>query len=123
MKKAKTVKWLKRPQTDNYPEAQAYLDLLYAEELASELVSKLKRASVKEFKAKDIFRASDLGLIGKSNPHVALNHKKIKKGEALAPVLLVRDPLKGKVVVANGFHRMCAAYRANVNSMIPCKIV
>ncbi len=123
MKKVKTVKWLKRPQTENYPEAQAYLDLLYAEDVASELVSKLKRASVKEFKAKDIFRASDLGLIGKSNPHVAINRKKIKKGEALAPVLLVRDQYKGKLVVASGFHRMCAAYSTDVDSVIPCKIV
>ena len=84
---------------------------------------KLKRASVSKFKAKDIARASGLSLLGISNAHVERDRKKIRSGHALSPLLLVRDPVNGRVIVADGYHRMCAVYSYDEDAVVPCKIV
>ena len=51
------------------------------------------------------------------------NQAKINGGESLSPVLLVRDTANGKVVVADGYHRVCAVYTFDEDAVIPCKIV
>ena len=73
------------------------------------------------FKAKDVFRASELSLLGVSNSHVVENQKKIRHGEKMSPILLVR--YSGKVIIADGYHRMCAVYSLSEDVIIPCKIV
>jgi len=78
---------------------------------------------VTSFKAKDIFRASALSLLGVSNFHVEKDLKKIRNGRKLSPLLLVRDETHAKVVIADGYHRLCAVYSFDEDSMIPCKIV
>jgi hypothetical protein len=75
------------------------------------------------FAAKDIFRASRLPLLGVTNSHVRKNHMKIAAGEKLSPLLLVRDPSNGKLVIADGYHRMCAVYLFDEDTRVPCKIV
>ena len=41
----------------------------------------------------------------------------------MSPILLVRDKTNRKVIVADGYHRLCAVYHHNDNMEIPCKIV
>jgi len=117
------VKWLNEPEDHNYPAALSYLSLIYDEGTASKLVDDLKAAAVAQFKAKDIFRSSSLSLLGVSNSHVNRDRKKIKKGTGLSPILLVRDTANGKVVIADGYHRMCAVYSFDEDAVIPCKII
>jgi hypothetical protein len=38
-------------------------------------------------------------------------------------MLLVRDKSNGKVVIADGYHRLCAVYGFDEDAVIPCKIV
>jgi len=45
------------------------------------------------------------------------------RGEKLSPLLLVRASAEGKVVVADGYHRLCAVYGFDEDALIPCKIV
>jgi hypothetical protein len=123
MKKQKGVKWLKSPEPHNYPAALSYLSLIYPARTAADLVKKLRKATVTQFKAKDIFRASQLSLLGVSNAHLEKDRKKIKKGTPLSPILLVRDAGKGTVAIADGYHRMCAVYTFAEDAVIPCKIV
>ena len=87
------------------------------------MVSRLRRAKVVEFKAKDIFRASQLSLLGVSNSHVKKDLKKIKKGRPLSPLLLVRDSVNSKVIIADGYHRLCAVYQVQEDIWIHCKII
>lgn len=75
------------------------------------------------FKAKDIFRASGLTLLGVSNSHVERNREKVASGKALSPLLLVRDAANARVVIADGYHRLCAMYGIDEDALIPCKIV
>jgi len=35
----------------------------------------------------------------------------------------VREPYLGKVIIADGYHRMCAVYLVNEDALIHCKIV
>ena len=78
-------------------------------------------ASVAQFKAKDIFRASGLSLLGVSNWHVEKDRKKIASRKKLSPILLVRGD--DRVIIADGYHRLCAVYSIDEDALIPCKIV
>jgi hypothetical protein len=49
--------------------------------------------------------------------------KRILKGEDPSPLLLVRDEPHGKVVIAEGYHRLCAVYSIDEDAWIPCKII
>jgi hypothetical protein len=97
--------------------------LIFDEVTAAKFVKRLKAASVQKFKAKDIFRASGLPLLGVENSHVKKDQKKILDGERVSPLLLVRRPELGKVFIADGYHRMCAVYSMDEDALIPCKIV
>ena len=116
------IRWLDTPEPHNYPAARSYLGLVCDDRTARGLVQKLRRAPISGFKAKDIFRASGLSLLGVSNLHVEKDRNKIRKGKPLSPLLLVRDKANGKVVVADGYHRLCAVYSFDEDAIIPCKI-
>ena len=122
-KKTTQVKWLPTPEDKDYPAAESYLSLVDAPDQARAIVARLKAAPLSQFKAKDIFRASSLSLLGVSNSHVQKDTDKIKQGKALSPLLLVRDPANGKVVIADGYHRLCAVYSLDEDALIPCKII
>jgi hypothetical protein len=117
------IKWFSEPEEHNYPAALSYLRLIYDGQTAADYVARLRDATLSEFKAKDIFRASSLSLLGISNRHVEKNQTKIEKQHELSPLLLVRDTNNGKVIVADGYHRLCAVYSYDEDSIIPCKIV
>ena len=117
------ITWLNKPEEQDYAAAMSYLGLLYDKKTTTIMVNKLKRASMTAFKSKDIFRASDLPLLSMANSHVSKNKKKILSGEKLSPILLVRDSQNRKVIIADGYHRLCAVYTFDEDAAIPCKIV
>jgi len=118
---AHEIFWLPEPEAHNYPAALSYLQLLYPLEAATALTEKLKAAPVVSFKAKDIFRASGLSLMGVSNFHVEKDRAKIAAAKKLSPILLVRN--ENRVVIADGYHRLCAVYSVDEDALVPCKIV
>jgi disulfide oxidoreductase YuzD len=122
-KKDREILWLKEVEEHDYPSAASYLALTFTPEEVTTLVTKLRKAELTQFKAKDIFRASQLSLLGVSNLHVKKDLKKIKKGEALSPLLLVRDAVNRRVIIADGYHRLCAIYECAEDIWIHCKIV
>ncbi len=65
--------------------------------------------------------ASKLSALGVSTKYVKKCLKKIKRGKTINPILLVRDC--NKLIVADGYHRLCAVYSIDEEEMIPCKIV
>jgi hypothetical protein len=120
-----SVKWLEQPEAHDFPAAADYLALLAEPGTANELAEKLKGGVVSHKKAKDILRAAQLRLLPDDNPHVAADLSKIKKGQALSPILLVRgDFTKGvPLQIADGYHRVCASYHTDENTDIPVVIV
>lgn len=123
MNKPKTITWLPEPEAHNYPAAASYLGLTLDDAAAGRCAGLLRAAPVVSFKAKDIFRASGLSLLGISNSHVEKDRRKIESGKPLSPLLLVRDGAHGRVIIADGYHRLCAVYGYDEDALIPCKIV
>src|SRR5215813_14809699 len=117
------IQWYDEPEDHDYPAAKSYLSLLFDEKTAASYVERLKRASTSQFKSKDIFRASGLSLLGVSNSHVEKDRKKIHDGRKLSPLLLIRETERGRVIIADGYHRLCAVYSVDEDATIPCKIV
>jgi len=122
MPKDAQIGWLTEPEDHDYPAAMSYLTLIFDEVRAAAYVQKLKQAQLTPFKAKDIFRACSLSLLGISNKHVDRDREKIEAGKKLSPVLLVRGS-EGKLIIADGYHRLCAVYSYDEDAVIPCKIV
>jgi len=117
------IRWFAEPEEHNYPAARSYLRLIYDAPTTERLLRRLRAAPIARFKSRDIFRASQLPLLGLSNEHLRSDQKKIRKGKKLSPLLLVRDTANGKVVIADGYHRLCAVYTFDEDAEIPCKIV
>ena len=113
--------WLKDPQKHDFPAATDYLELLFDGTEAKAVVEKLKAEKTIFKKAKDILRASELPLLNKENIHVRENLQKVKKGDKMSPILLVRH--NAKLIIADGYHRVCAIYYLSEDDDIPCRLV
>jgi hypothetical protein len=118
-----SIIWAAKPQTHDYAASLSFLSLLYNKKVSIKCVSKLKKSAMTSFKAKDIFRASGLPLLGITNSHVLADKKKIDSKQKMSPILLVRDSQNGRVLIADGYHRLCAVYYYNEDAVIPCQIV
>ena len=67
MKDESKTKWFSEPEYHDNTAAGSYLLLIFEQDVTSKLVDKLKAEKTTVFKAKDIFRASRLSLLGVSN--------------------------------------------------------
>ncbi|MBV9895508.1 MAG: hypothetical protein JO020_15195 [Chloroflexi bacterium] len=118
--------WKTEPEAHDYPAALDYLSLILPPVTAQRLVQALRTADTVHRKAKDLLRASELPLLPAINPHVKSDLRKIKRGQRLAPVLLVRGDAQRsgrRLTIADGYHRICASYMTDEDADIPCRIV
>lgn len=114
---SREITWLAEPDAHDFPAAKDYLELVYSQSVANGLVKHLQQTETVTKKAKDILRASRLPLLPSDNPHVAKDLKK----DALSPILLVRGT--DALIVADGYHRVCAAYHVDEDTDVPCRLV
>jgi hypothetical protein len=117
------ITWHEAPRKHDYPAARAYLNLLLSPNEAKKIVEKLRRADIEEFAAKDIFRAAGVPLLPASDGDVKKDRQLIVRRVALSPLLLYRDPAFRRVIIADGYHRLCAVYGFDEKAIIPCQIV
>jgi hypothetical protein len=117
--------WKEAPDQHDYPAAEDYLSLLTSPAEAKSLAGRLQVAPIVHRKAKDLLRASRLPVLAADNVHVARDLKKVADGAMLSPVLLVRGILRTDMplIVADGYHRVCASYHLNEDADIPCRLV
>lgn len=117
--------WKVQPEEHDYPAAHDYLSLVAPEAVAAALVKALEDAPLSIRKAKDLLRASELPLLPDSNVHVVADLEKVRKGQHLSPVLLVRGDLArgAPLTIADGYHRVCASYHLDEDADIPCRLV
>ena len=116
--------WKPDPDDHDFPAAHDYLTLLLQERSAAAVVTALRKATLEHRKAKDLLRASALSLLPDDNVHVAKDLDKVRRGELLSPVLLVRGSLQGgwPLTVADGYHRICASHHLDEDADIPCRL-
>lgn len=123
MDKNKNVKWLPEPASKDYDAAETFLELLYKAKKARRWAKELRRADVTEYAAKDILRASGTPIAEIQAFDWTKQRKEIESGTPLSPILLVRQDTGGHLIIADGFHRMCALFAADQEIAVPCKIV
>jgi hypothetical protein len=119
------LRWAEVPDEHDYPAAALYLSLVAIPDLADALSASLAKAPEVHQHAKDILRAARLPLLPVDDPEVAKDLKRVRKGTALSPILLVRgDFVSGRLLqIADGYHRVCASYHLNEDTNIPCRLV
>jgi hypothetical protein len=124
MSKQKLV-WKKKPEAEDCRGALSFLLLIYPDARARRLLASFRKAKSVEHAAKDLLRAAGLPLLPREDAHVEEDLTRIRKGKDLAPVLLVRgDMLQGvPLVVADGYHRICAICYYDENAPIACRLV
>lgn len=107
------------PEEHDFSAASDFLELLFQPEAAVDIANRLKATQTIRKKAKDILRASELPLLPKDNIHVKRDLQKVKGGEKLSPILLVRT---SKLIIADGYHRVCSIYYLSEDLEVPCRI-
>jgi hypothetical protein len=119
------IVWKKKPEPEDYQGALSFLTLIFPDAKSKSLLRALHKTENIERAAKDLLRAAGLPLLARDEPHVDEDLKKIHKGKALAAVLLVRgDMSKGvPLIVADGYHRICAICYYDESAPIPCRMV
>jgi hypothetical protein len=117
--------WGKAPEKRDYEAAAAFLSLVFRTARAHALVRAMRRKPITQRSAKDLLRASGLRLLPRNEASVKDDLKKIGKGKPLAPVLLVcGDMSKGiPLLVADGYHRICAVCHYDEFAPIACQMV
>ncbi|HSP65690.1 MAG TPA: hypothetical protein VLO10_05820 [Candidatus Deferrimicrobium sp.] len=119
-----TELWASAPAAHDFDAAADYLSLLFDAVTIRTVVRRLRTAAPATKKAKDLLRASGLALLPADDKELLKDLKKVKKGEKLSPVLLVRGGLYHArlLTVADGYHRICASYHLDEAADIPCHI-
>lgn len=125
MAKRPKVTWAEAPEPHDYTAAGAYLRLALPPDSASAVVDALRRTSTTHHRANDLLRASQLPLLPVEDPEVVTDLKRMKRGESLAPVLLVRGglPAGRPLTIADGYHRICASYHLDEDADILARVV
>jgi hypothetical protein len=116
------IKWYSDAEQHDYAFAESCLSSMYSSDRVSTALANLQTATVTQFKAKDIFQAAQPAKLNAGKTHSEIYRRKIKAGEAMSPLLLVRNGMLGKLVVASGYRHLCAVYEMDQNALVPCKI-
>jgi hypothetical protein len=115
-------RWLDEPEEKDYLAAHSYLSLRLAPDALEEAVALLRGAPESHWRAKDILRAAGLPLLkGKQSDEVAEKLTHIAKGTPISPILLIHDG-RGHLDIADGYHRTCAAYVIDEDTLVPGRL-
>ena len=123
MSKSK-LKWSEKEEDADFDAAFKYLSLLCSDRKAHALVKSLRTMKPIEHAAKDLLRAAQLPLLPRDEPHVDEDLKRIQKAKALAPVLVIRGDVAIGIplIVADGYHRICAIVYFDESAPVRCRI-
>jgi hypothetical protein len=116
------IKWASDVAKQDYPAAERYLTLLFKKAEVERLLKRLRSAAIESFAAKDVLRAAGLEA-DMSSDSLTKEKRKVESGEKLSPILLVRDERNGRLIIADGYHRVCVTYLFSEESKVPVKLV
>jgi hypothetical protein len=121
---AEEVRWKNDPDAHDYPAASSYLSLILQPAEVTAVVAALEKAPTATQKAKDILRAARLPLLPPDDVHVLGDLDKVKHGQPLSPILLLRGRFATDTAlqIADAVIAVCASYHVDVNTDIPCRI-
>jgi hypothetical protein len=118
-----TIHWLADPEDKDYAAAESFLSMLIKPSSLTEVIQRLHSAPLAHWAAKDILRAADLPpLKPKQSAEVAEKLYKVRHSIPISPVLAVGG-LHQSLVIADGYHRVSAAYRVDEDSLVPGRLL
>ena len=118
-----TIHWLAEPEDKDYAAAQSFLGMLIRPASLEEVIEQLRDAPVGHWAAKDILRAADLpALKPKQSAEVAEKLGKVKRSIPISPILTIGG-LRESLVIADGYHRVSAAYRVDEDVLVPGRML
>lgn len=112
------ISWHPNPSNSQWLDLEEYLNLKFTSDTAKKLYSKfedkVKDHKSKTFQAKDILRAANMlnekGILPADDKIVQKELKLFKNGKSIAPIMLVKQHPNQKLLIVDGFHRLCAIY-------------
>ena len=116
------LEWRSGPSEDDLVAAESLLGLVMTRRRATGAALRFRSARPARHKAGDILRIAGLPLPVAGDPALKEYREAIRQGTPLAPLLLVRDPASLRLLVAAGYHRLCAVYLFSANAEISCLI-
>jgi hypothetical protein len=118
------LKWSEKDEDADFEAAFQYLSLLCSDRKAHAVVKSLRGLTPLEHAAKDLLRAAALPLLPRDDPHVDEDLKRIQKAKPLAPVLVIRGDMANglPLIVADGYHRICAVVYFDESAPVRCRI-
>jgi hypothetical protein len=119
----KTIQWSEFPEQHNFDSAYEYLSLLNLPNKAQEIVDRFWDDSFVLYRRPDdILRAAGLNIAPQTNLRVQNTLQKIHSKTPISPVLLVASRRNDRIHIADGYHRICAAYYLHEGAKVPCVI-
>lgn len=124
MSKRQRLNWRRHPVATDLTAASRFLALVNTPSQTTDLLRALRRSEVAHHAAKDLLRASRLPLLPRDEPQVAADLKRVRKGKALSPVLLVAGDMAAGIplTVADGYHRICAVCYFDEDAPVACRV-
>jgi len=115
-------RWSSLPSEEDYAAAHGYLSLLLSGARVQEALELLRLAPDGSWPGEAVLRAARLPLLKrKRSGDVAVALRRIEKGDALSPLLLVHDG-RGRLEIADGYHRLCAALIVRDRTVVPGRL-
>lgn len=105
--------WAAEPTDDDVADATWYLTLLGVLALDVDPVQRV-------YPAKDLLRAAWLEPLPKDNAGVRKWSARLHDGAEIPPVLLLVGTLDRPLILAEGYHRVCAAYLRGEQTPVAC---
>lgn len=121
------VMWSHQCDPEDFGHALDFLSLCMdpddAEAYVDDLKDDAEKGKIEHYKVVDIFRAAKA--TPATDDHAQEMVKKMNSGTKIAPVMLVRGE-KSKTgshpIIADGFHRLSAAYSIDPEMCVPCVV-
>ena len=117
--------WKSTPDEHDYPAAHDYLTLVIPEAQVNELVKGLMNAPLTTRKAKDLLRAAAYRFFLTPTYMWPTTSQRSTRASSFRPCSWceARRPGAPPLLVADGYHRICASYHLDEDADIPCRLV
>lgn len=113
--------WADDIDDKHYDNADDFLSLQWTPERAAPVIDRLRDQGFSKNRPGDLLRAAGLEALSLDDNGVVQELRKALIDGELMPLLVVNLP-KG-IIIADGYHRCCAAYRVAPFHKVPLKIV
>jgi hypothetical protein len=112
------------PQQHDFEAAANYVSLLSKIDRHA-FIKAMIDGDTEHHPAKDLIRASREPLLEADNEHVQRDLQKVHDGHELSPVIIVRGQFADNrpMIIADGYHRVCAAYWVSEDAIVKCRVV